>query len=88
MELNEIIQITERVRKVKVVRGGMIKKVKRSTRKGYVVDPKTGKEKKRTSADKIRLSKIQKKASRKRRSKKGISNIKRKKSLRRRTFKS
>ena len=87
MELQEIIQMTERVKKIKAVRGGRIKKIRKSTRKGFVIDRKTGKEKKRTSADKIRLSKIQKKAARKRKSKKGVSNIKRKKSMRLRTFK-
>lgn len=79
--------LLERVMKKRVVRGGKIKKVKKSTRSGYVIDPKTGKETKRTSADKVRLSKIQKKASRKRKVQKTSSATKRKKSLKLRSWK-
>ena len=83
----ELLELIEKILRKKVVRNGQIKKVRKSSRQGYIVDPSTGKEKKRTSADKVKLSKIQKKASIKRKSSKSTTNVKRKKSLNLRSWK-
>ena len=77
--------LDEKVKKVKVIRGGQKKIVRKSDREGYGVDPKTGKEKKISAQQKLKMSKSQKKASIKRKSKSKASEIKRKKSMKRRT---
>ena len=81
-----ILELDEKVKKVKVIRGGQKKVVKKSDREGFGIDPHTGKEKKISAQDKLKMSKSQKKASIKRSSKNSASSLKRKKSLNKRTF--
>ncbi len=79
-----IRELAERVKKVKVVRGGKVQKVNRSTRDGFKV--KDGKEVKQTSQEKIKLKKAQKKGALKRKSTKAIANLRRQKSIKKRSF--
>lgn len=82
----EIVELIERIVRKKVVRNGEIKRIKKSNREGYVVDPHTGKEVKRTAADALKLKKTQKRASIKRRAKESRMDMKKRKSLKRRTW--
>lgn len=84
MNFLELSLLVERIIRKKVVRGGEIKRVKKSNRPGYVI--KDGKEVKRTSSDALKLTKTQKRASIKRKAKSSMADTKRDKSLRRRTW--
>ena len=84
MDFNELQAMLEKIVRVKVIRGGKKKILKKSDRKGYTT--KDGKEVKITAQQHLKMSKSQKKASIKRKSSKALTNIKRKKSLKKRTF--
>lgn len=85
MNFLELSLLVERIVRRKVVRNGEIKRIKKSNRPGYYIDS-DGKEKKRTSADALKLTKTQKRASIKRKAKSSMADTKRDKSLRRRTW--
>lgn len=85
MNFLELSYLVERIVRKRVVRNGEIKRIKKSNRPGYYIDS-DGKEKKRTSADALKLTKTQKRASIKRKAKASRAETKRDKSLRRRTW--
>lgn len=85
MNFLELSLLVERIVRRKVVRNGEIKRIKKSNRENYYIDA-NGKEVKRTSADALKLTKIQKRASIKRKAKSSKAETKRDKSLRRRTW--
>lgn len=84
MNFLELRLLVERIVRRKVVRNGEIKRIKKSNREGFVI--KNGREVKRTSADALKLTKIQKRASIKRKATASKADTKRDKSLRRRTW--
>lgn len=83
-ELNDIIN--EKLIRKKVVRAGVKKILKKSDREGFKYNPHTGKEEKIASVDRIKNSKIQKRASIKRKAKKVSASAKRKISMKKRIF--